>query len=172
MSYCTRRLQFCAGHRVYGHENKCANLHGHNYVALVTAHAPELDDIGRVVDFSVLKQKVGGWIDEHWDHGMILHHRDPARVCWIDEDPPGITAIFGGHKLYLMDCNPTAENMAEHLLEVCNTALFIEDPLDIARIRLWETENCYADAIVATSDPEHNFDLIDSIGSRVEDLGG
>ena len=27
---CTRRLQFCAGHRVYGHESKCANVHGHN----------------------------------------------------------------------------------------------------------------------------------------------
>ena len=54
MITCTRRIQFCAGHRVMGHEGKCRNLHGHNYVVFVTAQADELDSVGRVIDFSVL----------------------------------------------------------------------------------------------------------------------
>ena len=64
MISCTRRIQFCAGHRVLGHENKCANAHGHNYVAYISARSNDLDKVGRVIDFSVLKEKIGGWIDE------------------------------------------------------------------------------------------------------------
>ena len=33
----TRRIQFAAGHRVFGHEGKCRYLHGHNFIAFVTA---------------------------------------------------------------------------------------------------------------------------------------
>lgn len=42
---CTRRLQFCAGHRVLGHEGKCARPHGHNYTLFVTAKAVKLDHL-------------------------------------------------------------------------------------------------------------------------------
>ena len=49
MITCTRRLTFCAGHRVLGHESKCAHPHGHNYVVYVTAEAEQLDDVGRVM---------------------------------------------------------------------------------------------------------------------------
>ena len=62
---CTRRIQFASGHRVLGHENKCRHIHGHNYVAFIHAEAEQLDSIGRVIDFGVLKDKFGGWIDEH-----------------------------------------------------------------------------------------------------------
>ena len=52
---CTRKIHFCAGHRVMHHENKCATAHGHNYYVELIAEAPSLDESGRVVDFSVLK---------------------------------------------------------------------------------------------------------------------
>ena len=67
----TRRLQFCAGHRVHDHESECRNLHGHNYVVFLTAASTSddpLDKLGRVIDFGVLKEKFGAWIDEWWDH--------------------------------------------------------------------------------------------------------
>lgn len=135
---CTRRIQFCAGHRVYNHESKCRNLHGHNYVAFFDAAAPKLDGIGRVVDFSVLKERIGGWIDEKWDHGFLL---------W-EEDSDAIAAVSGmvGQKLYFMPSNPTAENMAHHLLvDICPT-LLEGTGVTITGVRIWETENCYADA--------------------------
>jgi 6-pyruvoyl tetrahydropterin synthase/QueD family protein len=78
----TRRLEWDAGHRVLGHEGRCRHLHGHRYVAEVTVAAPELDDLGMVIDFSVLKEKVGGWIDREWDHNMMLHVSDPLAVMW------------------------------------------------------------------------------------------
>lgn len=132
---CTRRIQFCAGHRIRGHESKCAHLHGHNYVALVTARAPNLDKLGRVVDFSVLKEVVGGWIDAAWDHGLVLWKEDVEAIS--------AAALLKDQKLYLLPKNPTAENMAEHLLLKARTLL--KGTVEVTRVRLWETENCYAE---------------------------
>lgn len=123
---------------MFGHEGKCRNLHGHNYVLLISARAEQLDSVGRVIDFSVLKQKIGGWIEANWDHGFIL---------W-QGDYQGIQAVklVKDQKLDLMDKNPTAENMAELLLKVVCPMLLRDDGIEVYKVTLWETENCYAEA--------------------------
>ncbi len=98
MPECTRRLQFCCGHRVMRHESKCAHLHGHNYVAFFTASA-QLDDVGRVIDFSVIKERVGGWIDEFWDHGFVLNEEDEGAIQSVSNFAPKDEVE---QKLYLM----------------------------------------------------------------------
>lgn len=133
---CTRKLEFDAAHRVKLHESKCRNLHGHRYAVEITMSAPELDGLGRVVDFGVMKEKLGGWIDAHWDHQTIL---------W-DQDRELGEAIAGktGQKIYYMPTNPTAENMAKYLFEKICPALF-DAPLKIEKIVLRETPNCWAE---------------------------
>lgn len=137
-----RRFQFCAGHRVHRHESKCRNLHGHNYVALFTAEGvdEETDLLGRVIDFSVLKEKIGAWIDEKWDHGFILFEKDREAREALGYVP--------NQKVYLMDKNPTAENMAEHLLLSVAPELFRGSGVSIVKVTLWETENCYAEVFL------------------------
>jgi 6-pyruvoyltetrahydropterin/6-carboxytetrahydropterin synthase len=136
---CTRRFQFCAGHRVMGHENKCAHLHGHNYVALVTAHA-QTDSVGRVIDFSVMKERLGSWIDDHWDHGFILHEQDAEA-----EKALGYMTPNGrDQKIHRLPYNPTAENMARYLAEVVFPTV-MPDHIDCTHVELWETENCKAE---------------------------
>lgn len=132
----TRRLQFCAGHRLVNHEGKCAMVHGHNYVALITCEAYHLDHVGRVIDFAVVKAKVGGWIEQHWDHGFIANIEDAAVVA-------AMRSL--GQKLYLMECNPTAENMAEHLRLVAQ-GLLDDHGLNVSSVLLYETENCFAES--------------------------
>ena len=106
----SRRLQFCAGHRVYGHESKCANLHGHNYVVFLYARSENelngdgLDSLGRVVDFGQLKSLFAPWIEDNWDHGFIVSRNDLEAQQALNMIP--------GQKLFVMDSNPTAENMA------------------------------------------------------------
>ena len=152
MITCTRRIQFCAGHRVFGHESKCAHLHGHNYVALFHARAPDLDRIGRVIDFSVLKEKLGGWIDEHWDHGFIVNSCDPLRYSLenFQIDQPQAAAEGRPHtcaqKLYVLDGNPTAEFMAAYLLNIIAPQVLEDTGVQVVKVELWETENCYATA--------------------------
>lgn len=143
----TRIFGFDAGHRIVGHESKCANLHGHRYTAHVTVLANDLDPLGRVVDFSVVKELVGRWIDENWDHNMILHEADAIfRLSETDQQ-----TIFGWKSPFIMppDQNPTAENMAKVLLENSQYQFELRKHkhLRVMRVRLYETPNCYADAI-------------------------
>ena len=80
MTSIQRRFQFCAGHRIPRHESKCRNLHGHNYVLWLEVSAPELDALGRVIDFGVIKELIGSWIETHWDHGFILCLNDDEAI--------------------------------------------------------------------------------------------
>lgn len=141
----TRSLEFDYGHRVLGHEGKCKALHGHRGKALITVQAPELDGIGRVVDFGEVKLKVGHWIDENWDHTMLLHSDDPLADLWYG-DPQVAKDLFGGRRPFIMgDMNPTAENMAEVLFRISEELL--GESLEVVRVRIYETPNCYADFI-------------------------
>ena len=135
-------MQFCAGHRVLGHENKCRHLHGHNYVVLVEAEGT-LDALGRVIDFSVLKEKVGGWIEHHWDHGVIVFVDDRATRKAIEE----WEAQEGqAQKQFSLPVNPTAENLARFLLDVVCPSELHGTGVTVRRVTVWETENCYATA--------------------------
>ena len=132
-----RRISFCAGHRLLGHEGKCAHFHGHNYVAAFHVRSPDgsLDEVGRVVDFAEIKRRLKGWIDDHWDHAFLLWDRDENGIAAIESvDPP---------RLFLMPANPTAEVMADYLLrEVCPVALSGAG-VECVRVELWETpESC------------------------------
>mgnify|MGYP000302153770 CR=1 FL=1 len=131
----TRRLEFDAGHRVYGHEGKCNHLHGHRYVAEITVQSRTLDGIGRVVDFGVVKKKVGTWIDREWDHNVLLNVGDPLmqdREFWAKN----------GRFPFVLAENPTAEVMAAYLFGVAQSLL---PELIVSKVRIYETPNCWAD---------------------------
>ncbi|MDX2072992.1 MAG: 6-carboxytetrahydropterin synthase [Alphaproteobacteria bacterium] len=137
MITCTRRLEFDAAHRVMEHEGQCKHLHGHRYVLEVTFTADTLDALGRVVDFAVIKEKLGGWIDEHWDHNTILYRKDAPLGRSIAEHTQ--QAIF-----YLPE-NPTAENMAAYIFNVVCPDLFGKSGLRCTQVTLHETPNCRAE---------------------------
>lgn len=151
MTTVTRRFEFDAAHRVLGHEGKCRHLHGHRYAALVTARAEALDNLGRVVDFGVLKSLLGTWIDAHLDHNILLHPDDPLACLWRQlscGDRGDLLPVFGGRKPYFMTArgNPTAENIAQLLYDVASDLLGEAGTgLQVVRVRVYETPNCYAD---------------------------
>jgi 6-pyruvoyltetrahydropterin/6-carboxytetrahydropterin synthase len=125
----SREIDFCYGHRLINYPGKCRHLHGHNGRAVITFEAPSLDERGMVLDFSEIKRVVNQWIDDHLDHRMILHRTDPA-----------VQALQGlGESMYLMDVNPTAENIARLIFEVAQ-----EKGFPVADVRLWETPHCCA----------------------------
>lgn len=97
------------GHRVVGHESKCKHLHGHNYRIHFVCDAPSLDDLGRVVDFGVIKDRLCQWLEEHWDHKMMLWEKDPLLKDLCRLVPEDVVVV---------PFNPTAESMAQYLVEV------------------------------------------------------
>jgi len=171
---CTRLLGFDAGHRVHEHESKCAHLHGHRYTAELTASG-NLDRLGRVVDFGVLKRLVGAWIDDHWDHGFIVWQHDPlvevlqelhVRESLGETDDEVSEPIR--QKLFLLPENPTAENLAAYLLEIVCPQLLEGTGVRVVHVRLWETPNCYADAaLTKLRDNETTFKPGDDVDPRL-----
>lgn len=125
----TRQIDFCYGHRLLNHEGKCRFLHGHNGRVVITLEAESLDHNGMVVDFGLIKRQLSHWIDENLDHRMILSRRDPAAELLIQ----------AGEPIYLIDVNPTAENIAKLIHDAA-----LEFGFPIVETRLWETPRCYA----------------------------
>ena len=125
----TREIPFCYGHRLLDYEGKCKYLHGHNGTAVISLEGESLVHLGMVVDFSKLKQTLGKWIDDHLDHRMILHRDDPALEYLRAQGEP----------IYVMDLNPTAENIAKLIFD---QARFFGFP--VVEVKLWETASCYA----------------------------
>lgn len=131
----TRKFTFDSGHRVYGHESKCAHLHGHTYHIELEFYAQALDSLGRIVDFSQIKDVCKGWIDENLDHGMIMFGKDPLAELLQKE----------GQKVYVMDVNPTAENIAAHIYNVLTNHLETKLPgVYVTSVKIHETPNCSA----------------------------
>jgi 6-pyruvoyltetrahydropterin/6-carboxytetrahydropterin synthase len=125
----TREIQFCYGHRLLDYDGKCRHLHGHNGRAVITLATADVDHLGMVLDFSRLKQIVGGWLDETLDHRMLLHEADPALPFLRQQGEP----------VYVMKVNPTAENIARLIYDYTAAQGF-----PVVEVQLWETENCYA----------------------------
>ena len=146
----TRKLEWDAGHRVLNHGSKCRHLHGHRFVAEVTVTAPELDGLGMVIDFSVLKEKVGDWIDRCWDHNMMLHPDDPLVDLYkCSAEPDSVVhyaaEVFAGKAPYIMKSgNPTAENIACELFHKA-TELLTGTGITVLRVKIAETPNCWAE---------------------------
>lgn len=154
------KLKMDAAHRIYGHESKCKDIHGHEYRFEVYCRAADIDELDRVIDFSVVKHRVGAWIDNNWDHGMLLSCEDPIRKLWTQNqmwvkvdhanmpddiilDQALTDAPLYGMKFFIMEGNPTAENIAAHLKAIANELLKDTD-IRVHRVVCHETTNCSA----------------------------
>lgn len=132
----SRRIKFCAGHRLVGHGGKCERLHGHNYVAEFTVTSDHVDTVGRVIDFAELKARFKGWLDDNWDHGFVLFSEDREAIAALQSVQP--------NRVYLMPYNPTAENMARFLAEEICPELLKGTGVSLTQVTIWETEESAA----------------------------
>ncbi len=124
-----KELYFSYGHRLMNHDGKCKLLHGHNAKVTIKLAAKRLDQNGMVIDFSALKQAVKAFLDDQFDHQMILHKDDPL-VALLKES---------GEHFRSLDVHPTAECLAKIIFEFVAAANF-----PVVEVTLWETESCFA----------------------------
>lgn len=122
-------IEFCYGHRLLNYDGKCRHLHGHNGLLEVELRSRELDSRGMVMDFAEIREIVKTWVDGALDHKMLLRKDDPVAKTLLDM----------GEAIYLMEENPTAENIAKHIYQHIST-----QGINVAEVRLWETSSSYA----------------------------
>jgi len=125
----TKHIDFCYGHRLLNYNGQCRHLHGHNGRVEVDVEAGKLDGRGMVHDFSDIKATIKNWIDETLDHRMLLCTDDPILPVLKQR----------GELVYVMDENPTAENIAKLIFDHARAK-----GLPVVEVRLWETPTSYA----------------------------
>ena len=142
----TRRLEFDAGHRIPDHKSQCRHLHGHRYAIEITLSGNIIDKAGdaangMVMDFSQVKELANLHLISAWDHAFLAYKGDQAIVDFL--------ASLPGHKTVLLDCIPTAENLARTAFRILD-AVYRDtygNHLRLHQVRLYETPNCWADAV-------------------------
>ena len=82
-----------------------------------------------VVDFGDINKVVKDWIDRVLDHKLLLSKDDPLVEVLRSMNEP----------VFLMDSNPTAENIAKMIYEYASG-----QGLVVTEVRLWETVTSFA----------------------------
>jgi len=72
---------FSAAHHLVAYPGACAVLHGHNWKVDVYVQGDQLDELGMLIDFTVLKASVGRLMNE-LDHTDLNTHSE-----FSDENP-------------------------------------------------------------------------------------
>ena len=128
----SRYHDISCGHVVSGHPGKCKNLHGHNY--RIHFHCEgEINSDGMVIDFGDIKTFLCWWLEDNWDHRFLVWDRDP-----IYSDLKKIDSTVRG-----VSFNPTAENMAQYLLDVVGPQV-LPAGITLKCVTVEETRKCSA----------------------------
>ena len=137
----TKQFNFETAHALYGYDGKCKNIHGHNYKLSVTVIGAPVEDksnpkYGMVIDFSELKKIVKEEIVDPFDHATIFNKNTPHLEL-------ANILIDSGHKIVLVDYQPTSEMMVINFAEKISSKL--PKNIHLFSLKLQETESCYAE---------------------------
>lgn len=136
MQFITKEFHWCSAHRLCkDYPGKCRHLHGHNYKVEVTVEADTLDGYDFVMDFGELKP-FKDWIDENLDHATLAFRHDRALLAFLE---------IHEQRRFVMDQNPTAENIAALLARAFNQNVKPANPqARLVKVEVWETPSSRA----------------------------
>ena len=142
----TRRLEFDSGHRIPDHQSQCRHLHGHRYAIEITLsgdiiHQSGSPMNGMVMDFADIKALAKQNLVDLWDHAFLVWRNDTVLLRFLESLPE--------HKTVVLDVVPTVENLATVAFGLLDGVYrdCYGNHLRLERVRLFETPNCWADAL-------------------------
>jgi len=139
------------GHRVVGHESKCRHLHGHNYRVHFHCEADSLDQLGRVIDFSVIKDRLCEWLEVEWDHKFLAWDNDPVvSAMYLVSNEPGYLKDMRDvedlvDSIVFLPFNPTAENLALYLMNDIAPKQLHGTGVVVTKVIIEETRKCFVE---------------------------
>lgn len=133
-----KEVEFCYGHRLLKHNGKCKHLHGHSAKVVISLESKTLNEQGMVCDFADVSQFIKDWLELELDHTLLLCHDDPLL--------PLLQSV--GERYKVLDCPPTAENIARLIFEAVAQAGF-----PVVEVNLYETLGSSASYIEKTALP-------------------
>ena len=96
---------------------------------------------GMVMDFSEVKRIAKSVLVDQWDHAFLVYSGDTVVLQFLQS--------IEGHKTVVLDVQPTAENLALIAFDILDEAYqdSYGNHLQLEQVRLFETPNCWADAL-------------------------
>ena len=136
----TKKFDFEMAHALWNYDGACRNVHGHSYKLFVTVRGEPVVDSrdakdGMVMDFGDLKQMVREKIVDRFDHSVVVSERAPHDFLGHVEQ------MF--EKYELTPFQPTSENLVLFFVGILQKTLPAQ--LELAALRLYETETSYAE---------------------------
>ena len=110
------RSAFEAAHFIKDYDGKCARLHGHNWEVVAVVRGHELDKLGMLIDFRILKTELKKVLDE-FDHRFLNELETFSKE------------------------NPTAENLAKKIFKKLSASEIFSGSTKLYAIKVQETPN-------------------------------
>ena len=107
---------FEAAHNIRGYAGKCARLHGHNWTVKAIVRGEELDELGMLIDFKILKAELKKVLDT-FDHRFLNELETFAAE------------------------NPTAENLAREIFQQLAASEIFSGSTKLHAIKVHESPN-------------------------------
>lgn len=107
---------FEAAHLIRGYAGKCSRLHGHNWTVAAIVRGEELDELGMLVDFKILKAELKKILDD-FDHRFLNE-----------------LAAFEAE-------NPTAENLARTVFKRLSASEVFGGSATLYAVKVHESPN-------------------------------
>lgn len=133
----TVKIEFDAAKRLLEFKGKCNFLHGYHHVIEAAFTSDKRGKSGEVVDFYKLKEVLGKWVEENWDHNTLLSKKDKKLGDAISK--------ITGQQIFYFEGDPSAENMAEYLINRVCPKLFGKHTRCIS-IRLYDNTHAWVEA--------------------------
>lgn len=127
-------LTFEAGHRLLFYQGQCESPHGHTFKVEIVVTAGDVDRSGFAVDFLELKDRIGHWINDNWDHAFLVNRQDQEFLQALNS--------LNQKKIFIFESvNPTAENLSRYLHDYVRQ-IYRNLPV---KVRVWEGLGQYAE---------------------------
>jgi len=93
------------------------------------------------MDYSEVKRIANAALVDLWDHAFLVYRQDLDVLQFLQS--------LDDHKTVVLDTPPTAENLALTAFRILDAAYrdTYGNDLRLEQVRLFETPNCWADAI-------------------------
>jgi 6-pyruvoyltetrahydropterin/6-carboxytetrahydropterin synthase len=95
---------------------------------------------GKTVDFDYCGGLLADWVANCWNGGFLVSTEDKEMVQALQN--------ITGQKIYKLKEAPSTQNMASFLLTDVCPEILLDLGVTVTKIRLWETENEYAEVSV------------------------
>ncbi len=115
-----KSFSFDAAHALRGYDGNCERLHGHRWEVAVCVEGPEVNDLGLLVDFRVIKAA--------------------AQQATADYDHNTLNEVAPYNEI-----NPSSENIARVIFTALREDLATQAPqARLAYVQVWESPTSWA----------------------------